>query len=308
VIDYISKRSAGDYGYLTHKGNSKDCSGRCVRSSTRTIDRKINDLAFADDIALLENDHSRAQKQLDALKLEASNVGLEINVKKTEQMRLNVPTNSSPIPPLYINNEPIEIVNEFKYLGSYMGSTDKDINSRIALAWAAFAKLKPILTSRTGKPSKALKLQLFNAACISILLYGCETWVISEKQANKLDIFARTCYRIILGIKQSETHMTNEQLYKEANAKPISLTIRDRQLQFTGHCLRMPADEPSNILALYPTSSTSACSREGPYVTQIAKYICAFKKSDQLNATEITKYAKDKAEWFKIIGAPHKPD
>jgi hypothetical protein len=132
--------------------------------------------------------------------------------------------------------------------------------------------------------------------------------VISEKQANKLDIFARTCYRIILRIKQSETHMTNEQLYKEANAKPISLTIRDRQLQFTGHCLRMPADEPSNILALYPTSSTSACSREGPYVTQIAKYICTFKKSDQLNATEITKYAKDKAEWFKIIGAPHKPD
>ena len=56
VIDYVSKRSAGDFGYLTHKGNTQDNSGRAVRSTTRSTDYKVNYLAFADDIALLEND------------------------------------------------------------------------------------------------------------------------------------------------------------------------------------------------------------------------------------------------------------
>ncbi len=36
------------------------------------------------------------------------------------------------------NGEPIAVVNDFKYLGSYMSSSEKDINDRIALAWFAF--------------------------------------------------------------------------------------------------------------------------------------------------------------------------
>ena len=65
VIDYVSKRSAEDFGYLAHKGNNQDNSGREVRSTTRLPDYKINDLAFADDIALLEKDSTQAQRQLD---------------------------------------------------------------------------------------------------------------------------------------------------------------------------------------------------------------------------------------------------
>jgi hypothetical protein len=94
-------------------------------------------------------------------------------------------------------------------------------------------------------------MRFFDAACASILLYGCETWMLTAQQAKKLDVYARTCYRIILGIAQSESHTTNEQLYARARARPISTIIRERQLSFIGHCLRMPNDEPENIYALY---------------------------------------------------------
>ena len=122
-----------------------------MRSTTRTTDIKINDLAFADDLALLENHSTQSQLQLDSLKAEASAVGLEINVKKTEQLRLNQSTTAAQDPPLKIDGQPISIVNEFKYLGSYMASTDKDVSMRIALAWAAFHRLKSILTDRQAK-------------------------------------------------------------------------------------------------------------------------------------------------------------
>jgi hypothetical protein len=224
-------------------------------------------------------------------------------------MRLNQPPISSQ-PPLLIDGLPIEIVEEFKYLGSYMGSTEKDIDTRIALAWAAFAKLKLILTSRSGKPSKQLKLRLFDAACISILLYGCESWVLTAQQATKLDVFARTCYRIMLGIRQSESHMTNEQLYKEANAVPITSTIRARQLQFVGHCLRMNNDELAYTYVLNTATISSTLRREGrrrPYVDQVSAYLCPDRQV-KFTANEIAAFAKDKKSWFKLVSAPHQPD
>ncbi len=112
-------------------------------------------------------------------------------------------------------------------------------------------------------PGMGVKMRMFTAACISILPYGCETWVRTTQQGKKLDVYTRTCYRIMLGLRQSETHTTNEELYQLAGARPITSIVRERQLQFTGHCLRMKSDEPANIYAPY-TSSIAPVHRRGP--------------------------------------------
>ena len=317
VMDYVIKRSAGQFGYITHKGEKQkqQQSGRNLRHTTlsqQKIERRINDLTFADDISLLENSNEEQQKQLDRLKLEASFVGLEINTQKTVQMRLNLPTGSKP-KNLQLNGEDIEFVEEFKYLGSYMSSSEKDVNSRISLAWSAFDKLKDILRSHTGKISNETKFRLFNAACISVLLYGCESWVLLGPQIKKLDVFHRTCLRIMLGIRQSETHMTNEELYSKTGQRPISQEIRRRQLQFTGHCLRMDPSEPANTYVLYTSEIKSG--RRGKhrttYLDQIAEYVLKDKKViDKADAkSQITRYANSKPDWNIVMeGAnPSKP-
>jgi len=76
---------------------------------------KINDLDFADEITLLANDAAQTQLQLDALKHNASQLGLEINIDETVQMRLNV---SDQIGNDNLVGHPIAIVANFKYLGS----------------------------------------------------------------------------------------------------------------------------------------------------------------------------------------------
>jgi hypothetical protein len=126
--------------FFTAKTKSKE-SGRTLRTTTRSTEQRIADPDFADDIALLESDHLHAHLQLDPLKINASKIGLEINKDKTEQMRFNLPVNSN-IPAPTINGESIAVVNVFKYLGSYMSSSEKDVNNRITLAWVAFHKLK----------------------------------------------------------------------------------------------------------------------------------------------------------------------
>ncbi|CAF1055869.1 unnamed protein product [Brachionus calyciflorus] len=54
-------------------------------------------------------------------------------------------------------------------------------------------------------------MRILNAACIPVLLCGCESWTLTETSSDTLNCLVRTFYRIICGIKQSETHMTNEE-------------------------------------------------------------------------------------------------
>ena len=120
VIDYISRLSKGDYGYITHKGAQQTESVRSTRATTvsqRQIERKINELTFADDMAQLENDQTRAQQQLISLRDNARKAGLEININKTEQMCLNI---TDQLQNLTLDGEEIKIVEDFKYLGSYV--------------------------------------------------------------------------------------------------------------------------------------------------------------------------------------------
>ena len=114
VIDYVMRRSQGDFGF-TYK---------CGTQRTRG---KINDVDYADDIGLLEESIARASEQLHRLSEEAMEVGLEISIKKTECVCYNIPEDE---PPLTLNGQVIERVENFKYLGSMMLSTKKDIQHR----------------------------------------------------------------------------------------------------------------------------------------------------------------------------------
>ena len=55
---------------------------------------------------------------------------------------------------------------------------------------------------------------------------GCESWILREVLIDKLDIFARRYYCIMLGTKQSRDHGTNESLYHLTDQEPV----RERQL------------------------------------------------------------------------------
>ena len=201
---------------------------------------------------------------------------------------------------LVSDNQEIAVVDDFKYLGSYVGSTTKDVNSRISLAWLAFSKLRPIL--KASRPTVKFKMRLFNAACVSVLLYGCETWVLSEELMKKLDVFARTSYRIMLGIRQSEDHIRNDELYKKCVQRPIRELVRERQLKFIGHCLRLNQEEPANIYALYKSEvgQNPVGRPKETYLDQISRYVTTDKRS-KLTVDEIAKKARDKSEWYQIV-------
>ena len=54
-----------------------------------TLIKQLEDLDFADDVALLSHKQQDAQEKLHRVAEEAEKTGLQINIKKTEVMRVN---------------------------------------------------------------------------------------------------------------------------------------------------------------------------------------------------------------------------
>jgi len=94
---------------------------------------------------------------------------------------------------IQLNGQNIEWTKNFKYLGSQIASTESDVRGRKGQAWGAFWKMKNVFQAKTLPI--ILKINIFEASCIPILLYGCESWIINSKIKDQLNSFATNCYR-----------------------------------------------------------------------------------------------------------------
>ena len=119
----------------------------------------LSNLSYADHIALINNKTQDLQQSIDALVQQSADVGLHINVSKTECMS----TDSDFILSLTINSKQIKQVNEFIYLGCKLSTLNNGliaVKHRIGLAWAAFEKNKTLLTSK--RTPNRMKKDIYN--------------------------------------------------------------------------------------------------------------------------------------------------
>ena len=93
-------------------------------------------------------------------------------------------------------------------------------------------------------------MRILDASVMSILLYGCESWVVDNKLETKINIFGFNCYRAVLRLTRLDK-TPNETVLKLVNRPFLVSTVRKRQLGWLGHVLRRNDDEPAKIFALY---------------------------------------------------------
>jgi len=184
----------------------------------------LTDTDFADDIALLSGNIEDAQTLLTLVVNAANKVGLNINEDKTEHMSYNIPGNTE----LTANGKPLKKVTDFKYLGSWVDNSAKDIKVRKVQAWTATLKLDNIWKS--SLPHR-LKINFFRATVKSILLYVAETWTMTKELNKELDGTYIRLLRHTLNINWRQ-HIMNEELY--ADLPCISETIKSADFNLLG--------------------------------------------------------------------------
>ena len=122
-----------------------------------SVTTSLEDLGFADDLALLSHRIQDMKDETKALEKQSAKVGLKINATKTKLMRVCTKQDDG----VMIAAEYIEEVNEFRYLGSIVskkGGTDEDIQARIRKARQAFAMLRPIWRQGTNNQDQVESL------------------------------------------------------------------------------------------------------------------------------------------------------
>ena len=256
------------------------------RQSRRIGPTVMTDLDFADDIALLSEEINQAQELLQRVEQSVGKVGLRMNAAKTKVMSFNI-------------NEPANIhtqdgtlikeVKDFKYLGSWMGSTEKDIKTRKAAAWRACNSLNTIWSSTL---SRAFKLRVFSATVESVLTYGCEAWTVTPRIAGMLDGCYTRMLRKVLNVSWKQ-RITNKELY--GDLPRLTHKIRRRRKRFAGHCLRSK-DEPISKLVLW-TPRHGTRRRGRPSIT----YIDTLCMDTGYEPSELRRAMQDRTSWRTAV-------
>ena len=114
-----------------------------------------------------------------------------------------------------------------------------------------------------------MKRSFFQAAVVSILLYGCTTWTLTKRLEKKLDGNYTRMSRAILN-KYWQQHPTKHQLY--GHPPPITKTIQVRRTRHAGHCWRSMDALKGYVLLWIPTYGRARAGRPArTYIQQLCE-------------------------------------
>ena len=165
-----------------------------------------------------------------------------------------------------LDGSSLKLVDKFTYIGSSVSSTKKDIDTRLTKAWTAINKLSIIWKSDL---TDKMKRSFFQAAVISILLYGCTTWMLTKQLEKKLDGNYTRMLRAILN-KSWWQQPTKHQLY--GHLPSIMKTIQVRRTRHAGHWWRSWDELISDVLLWTPTYERAKAGRPTrTYIQQLCE-------------------------------------
>jgi len=144
-----------------------------------------------------------------------------------------------------IDNNSIERVEEFKYLGTTLtnqNSIQEEIKSRLEFGNACYYLVQNLLFS--SLLSKNLKIKIYSTIILPVVLYGCETWSLTLREECRLRVFENRVLRRVFGPKRDKVRGESRKLHNEELSDLYSLpnivrVVKLRRMRWAGHVARM---------------------------------------------------------------------
>ena len=159
---------------------------------------------------------------------------MSINGAKTKIMSIGA-GNDDDQPTITLRGNALEAVEEFSYLGSKVGQTarvDGEVSTQLEKVATVYQMWRRKVF-RSQSVSKKTKAHVFRVIVMSVLLYGSETWAVTQQDLKRLHAFQMKCLRDIIGVTLAEV-----------GEIPVENQVKLRRLQWFGHLQRMPAHRP----------------------------------------------------------------
>ena len=165
---------------------------------------------------------------------------------------------------MFVGDQAIKQVGEFKYLGRVISHDDSDLPAcvrniqRARQKWADLSKLL-----RREGASNQLSARFYMVIVSAVLLYGSETWVITKRIEDLLTSFHNRCARTIGKTYIRKTgedewvYPSVEETLKKAHLRPLCYYLNKRRANFKNYAetrdlYKAGMDEPS-LVQPFPT-------------------------------------------------------
>jgi len=175
------------------------------------------------------------------------------------------------------------------------GDTSREVNARIQKARGSFCKLRRVWLSKSLR--KDTKIKIFYGCVKSVLLYGCETWLVINEIQRKIQTFVNRCLRFILRIRWPNI-ISNKDLWKATGQEDINLEIRKRKFRWIDHTIRKEDGEISKAALFWNPQGNR--KRERPRNSWRRLVI----KEEGRNWNELRFLAADRQKWKGLIDNP----
>lgn len=214
--------------FLNDLDEQQQCSGITLNLNTNdtVLYLKLFTLLHADDTIIMSENAATFQNTLDEFALYCNHWKLKINLKKTKVMVFGKRKTSDL--EFNINNSPLEIVQEYKYLGVLFSSSGNFKRAREELrAQASKAMYTLYLRINNLDLPIDLQLKLFDQTIVPILLYNCEVWGFEN-----LDIIERVQTDFLRKITNSKKSTPLYMLYGEFGRYPLEIIVKTRMIKY----------------------------------------------------------------------------
>ena len=174
-----------------------------------------NIVAYADDLVLLAPSAKSLQLLIDVASSTAKELGLVFNKTKTKCMIFRPPSvRYTPVCPFVIDDQSIEFVNSFRYLGFIIQNNMSNSEDIIATRNKFYREFNCLLR-KFHFVDKEVFLYLFNAYCLQF--YGGVMWIKCSGSKGVLRDFAIGYHKAIKKILHLSYHESNHYACQEAS-------------------------------------------------------------------------------------------
>ena len=136
-------------------------------------------------------------------------------------------------------------MEQFKHFGSTLtnqNSIQEEIKKRLKSGNACYHSVQNLLSS--SLLSKNLMIKIHRTIILTVVLYGCETWLPTLREERRLRVFENRALKRIFGPKRDKLtrkcrKLHNEELSDLYCSSSIVRVIKSRRMRWAGHVARM---------------------------------------------------------------------
>ena len=115
---------------------------------------------------------------------------------------------------------------------------ERELERRIGIGMSTVRAIKAKVFENRGLSWKT-KVQVYNAMVVPMMTYGCESWVLREKEKSRLQATEMSVLRKVAGVTTMD-HIRNEEIRHRLQQRSIVDVVRERRERWRVKVMEKP--------------------------------------------------------------------